>query len=86
MSTVISTLKQEISKNSTAIILELAKASLREAKTTDRPGDLRNVQTAIVEVLLDRYPQAHDALDAWDMNLDDERNTLEVVIDSMEAK
>lgn len=79
--TVIAKLAQEISKNSDEIIVELAKASLKEAKTTNRPGDLRNVQTAIVEVLLTRYPEAKKALDVWEHDLDDERNSLEVIID-----
>ena len=40
--TVIAKLAQEISKNSDEIIVELAKASLKEAKTTDRPMEINS--------------------------------------------
>jgi len=80
--TPIEAIKQVISSNPDETLVELAKASLKDgAVPAGKTRDLVVVQMAIVEVMLERYPEAQQALDVWESDLDDERNSLEVILD-----
>jgi|DEB0MinimDraft_10_1074344.scaffolds.fasta_scaffold163314_1 hypothetical protein len=80
--TPIQAIKQVIGGNPDETLIQLAKASLKDgAVRAGKTRDLVVVQMAIVEVMVDRHPEIQTALDAWETDLDDERNSLEVAVD-----
>lgn len=84
--TAIQGIKQVITHNDDETLVALAKASLKDgAVPAGQTRDLVVVQMAIVEVMLERHPEVQQALDIWEHDLDDERNSLEVTLDWMEA-